>query len=91
MPSFTELYYSVGGHKADRHLKPEELSAVEGGLRYTSRAIEAKASVFYNRHRNLIDWISDGETDETGGTLWKRASTSATSRPSAYRPRYRRT
>lgn len=71
MPSFTELYYSVGGHKADRHLKPEELSAVEGGLRYTSRAIEAKASVFYNRHRNLIDWISDGETDETGGTLWK--------------------
>ena len=71
MPSFTELYYSVGGHKADRHLTPEELSAVEGGLRYTSRAIEAKASVFYNRHRNLIDWISDGETDETGGTLWK--------------------
>ena len=86
MPSFTELYYSVGGHKADRHLKPEELSAVEGGLRYTSRTIEAKASVFYNRHRNLIDWISDGETDETGGT-----STSATSRPSACRPRYRRT
>lgn len=71
MPSFTELYYSVGGHKADRHLKPEELSAIEGGVRYATAAIEAKASVFYNRHRNLIDWISDGETDEEGATLWK--------------------
>lgn len=71
MPSFTELYYSVGGHKADRHLKPEELSALEGGLRYHSRAVEGKVSLFYNHHRNLIDWISDGETDEEGATLWK--------------------
>lgn len=71
MPSFTELYYSVGGHKADRHLKPEELNALEGGLRYASHAIEGKVSVFYNHHRNLIDWISDGETDEEGATVWK--------------------
>ena len=39
MPSFTELYYSVGGHKADKYLKPEELHAVEGGVKYLSRII----------------------------------------------------
>ena len=33
MPSVTELFYSVGGHKADKHLKPEELSALETGVK----------------------------------------------------------
>ena len=46
MPSFTELYYSVDGHKADKHLKPEEMSAIEGGLRYAAG-------------KNMIDWIMD--------------------------------
>ena len=34
MPSVTELFYSVGGYKADKHLRPEELSAIETGMRY---------------------------------------------------------
>lgn len=71
MPSFTELYYSVGGFKADSHLKPEKMSALEGGLRYTSNPVKAKASVFYNRHKNLIDWINDGTVDENGSTVWQ--------------------
>lgn len=64
MPSATELYYSVGGHKADKHLKPEELAAVETGVRYQTAAVDGKLSLFYNRHKNLIDWIrhtTDGE------------------------------
>lgn len=71
MPSFTELYYSVGGHKADSHLLPEKLSALEGGVNYTSDYVRAKASVFYNHHKNLIDWINDGTLDENGAALWK--------------------
>lgn len=71
MPSFTELFYSVGGHKADKHLRPEELSAIEGGVKYDSRYAVGKASLFYNRYRNLIDWISDGTLDDTGAILWK--------------------
>lgn len=71
MPSFTELYYSVGGHKADSHLKPEELSAVEAGLRLADDVWQADVGVFFNRYRNLIDWISDGETDGQGAPLWK--------------------
>lgn len=59
MPSFTELYYSVGGHKADRHLKPEELSAVEIGARYASTGMQASAAAYYNHRRNLIDWVRD--------------------------------
>ena len=59
MPSFTELYYSVGGHKADKYLKPEELNAVEGGVKYLSRLVTASASVFHHHSRNMIDWILD--------------------------------
>ena len=59
MPSFTELYYSVGGHKADKYLKPEELNAVEGGVKYLSRVVTASASVFHHHSRNMIDWILD--------------------------------
>lgn len=57
MPSATELYYSVGGHSADKHLKPEELSAVEGGLKYAHGGLTMSASVYYNHCRNMIDWV----------------------------------
>lgn len=59
MPSVTELYYSVGGYKADKYLKPEELTALEGGLKYASRFVTAKAAVYHNRCKNMIDWIRD--------------------------------
>ena len=59
LPSFTELYYSVGGHKADKNLKPEELRAVEGGVKYGSPTVTAKASIFYHHSSNLIDWVMD--------------------------------
>lgn len=64
MPSATELYYSVGGHKADKHLKPEELQAVEGGVKYGARGVEAKASVYYHHGKNMIDWIRDASDPE---------------------------
>ena len=59
MPSVTELYYSVGGHKADKYLKPEELSAVETGIKYQSRTVQASVSGFYHHTKNMIDWIMD--------------------------------
>ncbi|WP_027450431.1 TonB-dependent receptor plug domain-containing protein [Xylanibacter brevis] len=59
MPSFTELYYSVGGHKADKYLKPEELQAVEGGVKYSSSLLTAQASIYHNHCRQMIDWILD--------------------------------
>ena len=64
MPSFTELYYSVGGHKADKYLKAEEMQAVEGGVKYSSRWLTAQASIFHHHASNMIDWVMDTrETD----------------------------
>lgn len=59
MPTFTELYYSVGGHKADKYLKPEEMTAYEAGLKYSSSWLSAQACVYLHRGRNMIDWIRD--------------------------------
>ena len=59
MPSVTELYYSVGGHKADKYLKPEELSALEGGFKYSSRTVHGSISGFYHHCKNMIDWVMD--------------------------------
>ncbi len=59
MPSFTELYYSVGGHKADKYLKAEEMQAVEGGVKYSSRWLTVQTSIFHHHARNMIDWVMD--------------------------------
>ena len=59
MPTFTELYYSVGGHLADPNLKAEKLRALEGGVKILGRGIRAVGAVYYNRGYDLIDWIMD--------------------------------
>lgn len=64
MPSFTELYYSVGGHKADKYLKPEEMTAIEGGIRYGTRGITGKLCVYHHHGKNMIDWIMDTSAAE---------------------------
>ena len=69
MPSATELYYSVGGHKADKNLKPEELQALEGGVKYSGRGLTASVSVFHNHCENMIDWIWD--TNDGDAAVWK--------------------
>lgn len=69
MPSVTELYYSVGGYKADKYLKPEEVSAVETGIRYLGYSVMGKACVYYNRYKNLIDWIR--HTDQGPDAPWE--------------------
>ena len=59
MPTFTELYYSVGGHKADKYLKPEEMESLEGGIKYLSPIIRGTLSVYHYHGTNMIDWIKD--------------------------------
>ena len=64
MPSFTELYYSVDGHKADKYLKPEEMSAIEGGVKYSYGGINATFAAYYRHGKNMIDWIMDTSLGE---------------------------
>lgn len=59
MPTFTELYYSVGGHSADKNLKAEKMQSVEGGLRFSRPWIQAVATVYYNMGSDMIDWTKD--------------------------------
>ena len=59
MPSFTEMYYKLQGYKADPHLKPEEMSALEAGVTYHSQLFTASATGWYHHGRNMIDWIMD--------------------------------
>ena len=59
MPTFTELYYSVGGHLADKNLKAEKMQAAEVGLKYLNTGIRAIATVYYHNGTDLIDWIKD--------------------------------
>ena len=59
MPSFTELYYSVGGYKADKYLKPEEMEAFEVGVKYLRPGIRGTVSLYHNHGTNMIDWIKD--------------------------------
>jgi iron complex outermembrane receptor protein len=68
MPTFTELYYSVGGHRADPNLKAEKLRALEGGVKYLGNGVRAVATVYYNRGYDLIDWIMD--TSEGDDAPW---------------------
>ena len=63
MPTFTELYYSVGGHAADKNLKAEKMQSVEGGLRFSRPWVNAVVTLFYNHGSDMIDWtkaLSEG-------------------------------
>lgn len=59
MPTFTELYYSVGGHLADKNLRAERMQSLETGLKYRMNGVSASASLWYNHGSDLIDWIKD--------------------------------
>ena len=69
MPTFTELYYSVGGHQADKNLKPEEMKALELGVKYRTSAIRSVFSLYHHWGSNMIDWILD--TRQEGEALWQ--------------------
>ena len=59
MPSFTELYYSVGGYQADKNLKAEKMQSVEGGFKVLARGLRVVGGIYYMDGRDLIDWIRE--------------------------------
>ena len=67
-PTFTELYYSVGGHAADKYLRPERMQAFELGLKYLRPGISAVASLYHHRGTDMVDWIKDLSQGEDA--LW---------------------
>lgn len=59
MPSFTEMYYKLQGYKANPHLKPEEMSAVELGASLHQSPFTLNLALWHHHGRNMIDWIMD--------------------------------
>lgn len=59
LPSFTEMYYKLQGYAADPHLKPEEMKALDLGVKYDSEMLESKVSFYRHQGSHLIDWIMD--------------------------------
>lgn len=73
LPSYTELYYKVGGYKADEHLKTEKVRSWEIGARYDAGALSWKVTGFLNQGRNLIDWIRDKNDPDSPWISWNHS------------------
>ena len=69
MPSFTEMYYKLQGYKADPHLKPEEMSAVELGASLHQSPFTLHLALWHHHGRNMIDWIMD--TSQGDEAAWQ--------------------
>ncbi|MDR3129462.1 MAG: TonB-dependent receptor [Tannerellaceae bacterium] len=63
MPSFTDLYYKSEIIEGSAELKPEESEAFELGINYTPGPIRASLTGFYNKGRNMIDWVKYDAND----------------------------
>lgn len=68
LPTYTELYYKVDGHLADPNLKPEEMNAVEVGVKHASHYGQASLSLYHHHGKNMIDWIID--TRDGSSAVW---------------------
>lgn len=56
-PSYTDLYYNLGGAVGSINLKPEESLNYEIGAHFNSPVLTTKAAFFMRDGKNLIDWI----------------------------------
>ena len=62
MPSYTDLYYTVGGAQGSQDLLPEEAEHLEFGYRLTTdlssgHRLVLSQHLFHRWGRNLIDWV----------------------------------
>ena len=57
VPTFTDLFTANSAQQGNLNLKPERNSTFKIGSRFTTTGIEAMATMFYSRGRNMIDWV----------------------------------
>ncbi len=56
-PTYTDLYYNLGGAMGSIDLEAEESTNFQVGLKWSSELIEFSALGFYRQTDNLIDWV----------------------------------
>jgi len=57
LPTYTDIYIDNATQKGDRDLKPERNSTYKVGATYRCKGLEATASAFLSRGRDMIDWV----------------------------------
>ena len=62
VPTFTDLVTANSAQQGNLNLKPERNSTFKIGSRFTTTGIEAMATMFYSRGRNMIDWVYETAT-----------------------------
>lgn len=63
LPTYTDLYYKGPLNIGNSNLKPEQAAYAEGGVQYYSTLLYARASYFYRRTTDFIDWVRVLNTD----------------------------
>jgi iron complex outermembrane receptor protein len=56
-PTYTDLYYSLGGTQGSIDLKPEESINYELGVKHSGKSSNGTVALFRREGKNLIDWI----------------------------------
>ena len=57
VPTYTDLYTSNSVQQGDLSLRPERNSTLKIGTRFRRRGVEAVASGFYSKGKDIIDWV----------------------------------
>ena len=58
-PTFTDLYYTLGGAIGSANLQPEYAWNVEAAHRYQTSGMQWQTALFARQGRQLIDWVSN--------------------------------
>lgn len=56
-PTFTDLWYKSETHEGNRNLRAEKNSAFRIGADFAVAGVDLSAKAFYQRGRNMIDWV----------------------------------
>lgn len=57
LPTFTDLFYKSPTQEGNQNLKPEKTEAYSVGVHYRTTGFRAEVSSFYQRGRDMIDWV----------------------------------
>lgn len=64
-PTYTDLYYTLGGAVGSINLKPEESLNYEVGTKFFAPKVSGTVALFRREGTNLIDWIRYNNSDIT--------------------------
>ena len=71
LPTFTDLFYKSPTQEGNQDLKPERTDAYSVGVHYRTTGFRAEVSSFYQRGRDMIDWVMFNSEDVYHSTNFK--------------------